>query len=299
MDINIQLLGVALTKRFSVSKVITGAQGLQGCIVRVTQWAKDVNYRNDSALTSGERYIDIVVHRISNVTRRFKAKAAHNGVTSSSSNEPNNSTYWEELNTLSPIYTPLILADYAVIEFFQGHEIKIMKTDGTVGAGISGTGSGTTGVRFWAGGATPGTAPFRVNEAGDVYANNGIFKGSSATPFSSSYTIETVSPTLKRTYLSFNSGFNFSLGVPDLGTTLEVYLPTDLSYSGVDCWLCVPYLTKSGGSAVVKVNGGLSNIVSIDNYGIPTFMSSKEIFWVLHLKAIQFNGVLYWFIINQ
>ena len=30
-----------------------------------------------------------------------------------------------------------------------------------------------------------------------------------------------------------------------------------------------------------------------------TFMSSKEIFWVLHLKAIQFNGVLYWFIINQ
>ena len=93
MDINIQLLGVALTKRFSVSKVITGAQGLQGCIVRVTQWAKDVNYRNDSALTSGERYIDIVVHRISNVTRRFKAKAAHNGVTSSPANQPDNSTY--------------------------------------------------------------------------------------------------------------------------------------------------------------------------------------------------------------
>ena len=151
---------------------------------------------------------------------------------------------------------------------------------------------------MWAGGDVPGLAPFRVNELGDVYANNGIFKGSSATPFSSSYTIETVSPTLKRTYLSFVSGFNFSFGVPDLGTTLEVYLPTDLSYSGVDCWLCVPYLTKSGGSTVIKVNGGSSNIVSIDDYGIPTFMSSKEIFWVRHLKAIQFNGVLYWFIIK-
>lgn len=60
-------------------KAITGIQGLQGCIVRVTQWASGVNYRNDEALTSGERYIDLVVHRISNVERHLEAKHTHNG----------------------------------------------------------------------------------------------------------------------------------------------------------------------------------------------------------------------------
>ena len=291
VDINIQLLGVALTKRFSVSKVITGAQGLQGCIVRITQWASGVNYRNDESLTSGERYIDLVVHRISNVTRRFKAKAAHNGVTSSSSNQPPNTTYWEELNTLAPIYTPLILADYAVIEMFQGHEIKIMKPDGTVTAGVSGAGSGTSGVRFWAGGATPGTAPFRVNEAGDVFANNGIFKASFSTPFSTNYTVVGNDVTL-----SLSTGFNFIFS-PDAYQVLNVYLPTDIGLSGVDCWLCCPYLTKTSGVANAKMVGSVSRIVSVDSAGNPTFLSTKSIDWILHLKAVPLNGLLYWFIV--
>ena len=246
VDINIQLLGVPLTKRFSVSKVITGAQGLQGCIVRITQWAKDVNYRNDSALTSGERYIDIVVHRISNVTRRFKAKAAHNGVTSSSSNQPNNSTYWEELNTLSPIYTPLILADYAVIEFFQGHEIKIMKTDGTVGAGVSGAGSGTTGVRFWAGGATPGEAPFRVYEDGSSYQKNMRAIGLITSPFKAllgngnsttfNYYFETLFSDGKCSNyyaspgISSNSRLNLPTSLDYAGATINVYVESTATY---------------------------------------------------------------------
>lgn len=246
VDINIQLLGVALTKRFSVSKVITGAQGLQGCIVRITQWAADVNYRNDSALTSGERYIDIVVHRISNVTRRFKAKAAHNGVTSSSSNQPDNSTYWEELNTLSPIYTPLILADYAVIEFFQGHEIKIMKTDGTVGAGVSGAGSGTTGVRFWAGGATPGEAPFRVYEDGSSYQKNMRAIGLITSPFKAllgngnsttfNYYFETLFSDGKCSNyyaspgISSNSRLNLPTSLDYAGATINVYVEATATY---------------------------------------------------------------------
>lgn len=295
IEINVLLLGVQLTKVFTVTKTITGAQGLQGALVRTTEHAIGFEYRNDLELASAPRYLDVVTMYISNVARMFKCKITH---TSSSATQPPNTTYWEEFNQTAPIYTSLILATNAVIRFLQGNQMVMQKADGTVTAGMSGAGSGATGIRMWAGGDVPGLAPFRVNELGDVYANNGIFKGSSATPFSSSYTIETVSPTLKRTYLSFVSGFNFSFGVPDLGTTLEVYLPTDLSYSGVDCWLCVPYLTKSGGSTVIKVNGGSSNIVSIDDYGIPTFMSSKEIFWVRHLKAIQFNGVLYWFIIK-
>jgi hypothetical protein len=225
------------------------------------------------------------------VNRRFKAKAAHNGVTSSSSNQPPNTTYWEELNTLAPIYTPLILADYAVIEMFQGHEIKIMKPDGTVTAGVSGVGSGTTGVRFWAGGSTPGTAPFRVNEAGDVFANNGIFKASFSTPFSTNYTVVGNDVTL-----SLSTGFNFIFS-PDAYQILNVYLPTDIGLSGVDCWLCCPYLTKTSGVANAKMVGSVSRIVSVDSAGNPTFLSTKSIDWILHLKAVPLNGLLYWFIV--
>ncbi len=298
VEINIQLLGVQLTKVFTVTKTITGAQGLQGALVRTTEHAIGFEYRNDLDLASAPRYLDVVTMYSGTTPEMYKCKVTH---VSSSATQPPNETYWEKFNNMAPIYTSLILATNAVIRFMQNNQLVIQKSDGTVTAGMSGA-VGNNGadesIRIWAGGAVPGIAPFRVNELGDVYANNGIFKGSSATPFSTSYTVESVSSTLKRTYLSFDSGFNFVFNVPDLGTTLEVYLPTDLSYSGVDCWLCLPYVTKSGGSTLIKVNGNIPNLVSIDEYGIPTFMASKELFWVRHLKAIQLNGALYWFIIK-
>ena len=38
-----------------------GKNGLQGCILRQSEWAKGIEYRNDEALTSGTRYLDIVI----------------------------------------------------------------------------------------------------------------------------------------------------------------------------------------------------------------------------------------------
>lgn len=43
-----------------------------------------------------------------------------------------------------------------------------MKADVTVTAGFSGAGTGASGIRFWAGGATPGSAPYRVDELGGL-----------------------------------------------------------------------------------------------------------------------------------
>lgn len=40
-----------------------GVQGIQGCIIRDSEWTTGVTYRNDEALTSGTRYIDIVMVR--------------------------------------------------------------------------------------------------------------------------------------------------------------------------------------------------------------------------------------------
>lgn len=39
----------------------TGENGLQGCILRQSEWAKGIEYRNDEALTSGTRYLDIAI----------------------------------------------------------------------------------------------------------------------------------------------------------------------------------------------------------------------------------------------
>lgn len=49
----------------------------------------------------------------------------------------------------------------------QGNQLLIMKDDGTVTAGLSGTQDGGK-TRIWAGSDTPDNAPFRVNESGKV-----------------------------------------------------------------------------------------------------------------------------------
>ena len=174
VEINVQLLGVQLTKVFTVTKTITGAQGLQGALVRTTEHAIGFEYRNDLNLTSAPRYLDVVTMYISNVARMFKCKITH---TSSSATQPPNTTYWEEFNQTAPIYTSLILATNAVIRFLQGNQMVMQKADGTVTAGMSGAGSGATGIRMWAGGDVPGLAPFRVNELGKLISTDAEISG--------------------------------------------------------------------------------------------------------------------------
>ena len=169
-----------------VRRLKKGAQGLQGCIVRITQWAHGVYYRNDTELTTTPRYLDVVM--IPNSSGIFtapngekynlyEAKAAHNGVVSSTSNMPSNTTYWTAINEMLPIYTPLLLAENAVFRFGQSQQLLIQKADGTVTAGCVGLGSGVEGIRFFAGDPSPSTAPFRVNELGQLVATDALIEG--------------------------------------------------------------------------------------------------------------------------
>jgi len=102
---------------------IKGDTGLTGLSIRQTEWAEGFEYRNDSNLTTSPRYMDIVVvlstsglytDAAGQKYTLYQAKAAHNGVTSAASNKPgsgaNWQTYWDQLNQLKPIYTPLLLA---------------------------------------------------------------------------------------------------------------------------------------------------------------------------------------------
>lgn len=145
-----------------------GEQGIQGCIIRHSEWAVGVTYRNDEALTSGTRYVDIAMIRNNAAIDGWDVYKCNTTHTSSESNKPGvSSSTWTKLSGVGPIYTSLIIAKNASIDFMQGNQLLIKKDDGTVTAGLSGSIAGSK-VRIWAGSATPDNAPFRVLESGKM-----------------------------------------------------------------------------------------------------------------------------------
>lgn len=154
-----------------------GKQGIQGCIIRDSEWSTGVEYRNDEALTSGTRYIDIALVRNNSTATGWDAYKCIKTHTSSSSITYTNTTYWEQfgVNTTA-IFTSLIIAKNAKIQFLQGNQLLVQKDDGTVTAGLSGSTSGKK-TRIWAGAATPDSAPFRVDENGNLVATKANITG--------------------------------------------------------------------------------------------------------------------------
>ncbi len=148
-----------------------GKDGLQGCILRQSEWAKGIEYRNDEALTSGTRYLDIaIVTTGANTFNAYKCLKTH---TSGDSIPVTNTTYWQKFNSLVPVYTPLIMAQNAILRFMQGNQLLIMKGDNkTVAAGLVGGD-----YPLWVGAATPDNAPFRVLESGKVICMNAEVHG--------------------------------------------------------------------------------------------------------------------------
>ena len=159
-----------------------GVQGIQGCIIRSSEWKTGVTYRNDESLTSGTRYIDIVAKKNTSPSSlygwdMYMCKSTH---TSSSSNGPGNTTYWTAVNEMAPIFTSLIIAKNASIDFVQGNELIIKDSNNNVVAGLTGGSSkeaGTTPIRIWAGGKVPGNAPFRVDQNGNLVATKANIGG--------------------------------------------------------------------------------------------------------------------------
>lgn len=148
-----------------------GKDGLQGCITRLTEWASGVEYRNDLDLVSnGPRYIDVVTIYANNKQLKFQCGQTH---TSSASNKPaagSASAYWQQLNDMVPIYTPLLFAENAVINFLQGMEFVVhnSKTDISVNTIIAGLVGGD--IPLFVGNSTPSNAPFRVAKDGAFVA---------------------------------------------------------------------------------------------------------------------------------
>ena len=157
-----------------------GVQGIQGCIIRSSEWASGVTYRNDEDLTSGTRYIDIVMVRNNSAVDGWDVYKCIKTHTSSSSITYANTTYWTELSNVGPIYTSLIISKNASLDFVQGNELLIKDANNNIVAGFTGGSSkeaGTTPIRIWAGGKVPGNAPFRVDQNGNLVATKANIGG--------------------------------------------------------------------------------------------------------------------------
>lgn len=157
-----------------------GKQGIQGCVVRDSEWAIGTEYRNDSNITDGSlevRYVDVVLVKNNNVETGWDAYRCKLTHVSSTSITYENASYWEKFSAnVGTIFTSLIIAKNAKINFLQGNQLTIQQDDGTITAGMSGSDDGEK-IRFWAGSNTPDSAPFRVNEQGEVWANNAHITG--------------------------------------------------------------------------------------------------------------------------
>ena len=157
-----------------------GVQGIQGCIIRDSEWTTGVTYRNDESLTNGTRYIDIVMVRNNSAVDGWDVYKCIKTHTSSSTITYTNTTYWTELSNVGPIYTSLIIAKNASLNFVQGNELLIKDSNNNVVAGLTGGSSkeaGTTPIRIWAGGKVPGNAPFRVDQNGNLVATKANIGG--------------------------------------------------------------------------------------------------------------------------
>lgn len=164
--------GIVATKH--VTPVKDGKQGLQGCLMRLSEWVPGVEYHNDEALTSGTRYLDIAVVTTSATTHNaYKCRVTHTSTTDNAPVAGSTTTQWEPFNGMAPIYTPLLLAANALIRLAQTNQLLVMKTDGTtVNAGMGGGD-----IPLWVGNNEPIKAPFYVDANGHLCATGAKVEG--------------------------------------------------------------------------------------------------------------------------
>lgn len=256
-----------------------GDTGLDGCISRVSEWVEGVEYRNDEALTEGTRFLDIAV--VSGSTPgEFSAYKCLQTHTASQSNKPpssGNNSYWQKFNELAPVYTPLIMAEYAVIRFSQTNQLLVMKKEDATKV-AAGMGGGD--YPLWVGSETPSNAPFRVSYEGGLYAENAEVSGiihSRLTYSSVKIIVGLSSYTINPKEEAFNTLFVTTIAE----ATCWVYLPDAYTYEGLELNIFQPVTTTmSFGSVRIATSNSdqyiyYSNSTSLINGVIVQTLSSS------------------------
>lgn len=271
-----------------------GEQGIEGCVVRDSEWTIGTEYRNDSNITDSSlpiRYIDVVLVRNDAVETGwdvYRCKLTH---VASSSITYTNTSYWEKFGlNVSAIFTSLIIAKNAKIQFLQGNQLTIQKSDGTITAGLSGSEEGKK-IRIWAGSENPDDAPYRVDENGETWQTNAHVTGeinatsgnfenvtikgrflspftylsgvgyppiSSGAPFRWLYRIG------KDNLFSSNNNMNYIVEGSVDGEYHEVTFPADKDFAGMYVNIYnngtgAVYVKQEGNSDILTINPGVCN----------------------------------------
>lgn len=203
-------------------------------------------YRSRGMFTVGETYVwnseyrDIVFSWFNNKLYAFRVKNKGASVTvpPTSSNGDDN---WDDASELEFVATDLLLAQNAIVNLLQGNEVRVLDGNGIATAGMSGSGSGDSGIRFYAGSDDPQTAPFRVDENGKVIANDIVAYGSVATPFIEitddnyeEYSVMYPDNTGIFINISNKHGFNYKIGNHLSIEPVVISLPYDYDYDGAE-----------------------------------------------------------------
>jgi hypothetical protein len=154
-------------------------KGIPGLIERTSEWVAGVEYHNDSNLTGGIRYRDIVT--VTDTKGNFEIYVCQKTHLSTTSNAPKtgeDSAEWLHINNMQrPIYTPLIIADNAVLRFGQTNRMLITNSKQKVQGCFGGVEDEVNGYPLWIGGETAEKANFRLRYDGHMEAFDGLFSG--------------------------------------------------------------------------------------------------------------------------
>jgi hypothetical protein len=152
-------------------------EGLQGAVIRTTEWAAGVNYKNGTELEDGIKYLDLVT--VTNGPNDYSVYQCKENHTSNDNNKPKvtgDTDEWRKMNKMTPIYTPLIFAENAKFYMANTNELAILDSNNNVIAAMSG--SNVQGYTFWSGGSTPNTSTFKVDKYGVLTATQAVLEGS-------------------------------------------------------------------------------------------------------------------------
>lgn len=153
-----------------------GKDGVPGMIGRTSEWHEGVTYHNDEGLNVTLRYLDIVTVTATNGTYElYQCRQTH---TATADNKPSAATseLWVPVNKFAtPIYTPLLLADNAVLRFGQANRFLIMDTEGKKVQGCITGVDDPTKPMAWFGGETADNANFSLGYDGSLTCRAGTF----------------------------------------------------------------------------------------------------------------------------
>ena len=162
----------------SFATISDGSNGIPGMIGRTSEWHEGAIYHNDEDLNVTLRYLDIVTVTADDGTfELYQCRQTH---TATADNKPSAATseLWVPVNKFTtPIYTPLIIAENAVLRFGQANRFLIMDTEGKKVQGCITGVDDPSKPMAWFGGETADAANFSLGYDGTLKAQKGIFGG--------------------------------------------------------------------------------------------------------------------------